>query len=198
MHLLVVGLGNPGRLYMHNRHNVGFHVVETLARRRGLAFGQRKARALIACGAIAGCDVVLAKPQTFMNRVGVSVVPLLRWLQLSPSQLLVIYDDLDLPTGAMRLRPGGSAGGHHGMESIIAELGSRDFARLRIGIDRPGDRSPEEVADYVLSDFTAAERTLMADVYGRAADAIEAILSAGLAAAMNAFNQPGRTDSTSP
>jgi PTH1 family peptidyl-tRNA hydrolase len=188
MALLIAGLGNPGRLYLHNKHNVGFHVVETLARRHHLTFDHRKAKALIARGRIGDADVVLAKPQTFMNRSGTSVAPLLRFLNLAPADLLVVYDDLDLPLGTMRLRPGGSAGGHHGMESIIAGLGSRDFPRLRLGIGRPGDRTPDEVADYVLSDFSPSERRLMAEVYARAADAIEFLLANGLLAAMNTYN----------
>jgi PTH1 family peptidyl-tRNA hydrolase len=185
---LVAGLGNPGRLYLHNRHNAGFHVVELLAKRHHLPFEHRKAKALIAGGRIGDADVVLAKPQTFMNLVGTSLAPLLRSLRLTPADLLVVYDDLDLPLGVIRLRPNGSAGGHHGVESIIAQVGSREFARLRIGIGRPGDRSADEVVDYVLGSFSATERAVMADAYGRAADAIECVLSEGLAAAMNRFN----------
>jgi PTH1 family peptidyl-tRNA hydrolase len=186
--VLIAGLGNPGRLYLHNRHNVGFHVVELLANRHHLSFGHRKAKALIASGRIGESDVVLAKPQTFMNLVGTSLVPLLRSLRLAPADLLVIYDDLDLPVGTLRLRPSGSAGGHHGMESIITQLGSSEFPRLRIGIGRPGDRSPDQVADYVLGDFCTSERSLVADVYMRAADAIECALIEGPAVAMNRYN----------
>jgi peptidyl-tRNA hydrolase, PTH1 family len=187
--MLIAGLGNPGRLYLHNRHNVGFHVVDLLARRHHLSFEHRKAKAVVTSGRIGEADVTLAKPQTFMNLSGTSVSPLLRSLHLAPADLLVVYDDLDLPLGTLRLRPNGSAGGHHGMESIIAQLGSREFPRLRIGIGRPGDRSPDEVADYVLSNFSSSERVLMDDVYVRAADTIECILSEGLAAAMNRYNQ---------
>ena len=186
--ILIAGLGNPGRLYLHNRHNGGFHVIDVVAKRHHMAFEYRKSKAIIAGGRIGEADVVLAKPQTFMNRSGTSVVPLLRSLHLAPADLLVVYDDLDLPLGVIRLRPNGSAGGHHGMESIIAELGSREFPRLRLGIGRPGDRSPDVVADYVLGDFSAGERTVMAEAYGRAADAIESILAEGLTAAMNRFN----------
>jgi len=186
---LIVGLGNPGRLYLHNRHNVGFHVVDLLAKRHGLSFAHRKAKALIASGRIGQADVVLAKPQTFMNRSGTAVAPLLQWLHLTPADLLVIYDDLDLPMGTLRLRPNGSAGGHHGMESIIAELGSREFPRLRIGIGRPASsRLPDDVANYVLADFSAGERARMSEVYARAADAIESVLSDGLTVAMSRYN----------
>jgi peptidyl-tRNA hydrolase, PTH1 family len=190
--MLIAGLGNPGRLYLHNRHNVGFHVVDLLAKRWHLSFEQRKAKAVLARGRIGESDVVLAKPQTFMNLVGTSLVPLLRSLQLSPADLLVIYDDLDLAAGVVRLRSNGSAGGHHGMESLIAQLGSREFARLRIGIGRPGDRSPDEVAEYVLGDFSGAERKEMAGVYERAADAVESILANGMTAAMNTYNQQAK------
>ena len=187
--ILIAGLGNPGRLYLHNRHNVGFHVVELLAKRNRLTFEHRKANALIARGAIADHDVVLAKPQTFMNRSGVAIASLARWLHVQPAGLIVVFDDLDLPVGAMRLRASGSAGGHHGMESIIAELGSRDFARLRVGIGRPSaGRSPDEVADYVLGDFSTTERQIMGGVYERAAEAIELILTSGVDAAMNRVN----------
>ena len=197
--MLIVGLGNPGRLHMHNRHNVGFRVVETLARRHGLSFGRRKAKSLVASGRIGERDAVLAKPQTYMNLSGKAVATLLRCLQLTPGDLLVVYDDLDLPVGTLRLRAGGSAGGHHGMESIIAELGSREFARLRIGIGHPGGRSPDEVAGYVLSGFSAAERALMAQVYERAADAIECLLANGLAATMNRYNtHPGQSRRAAP
>jgi PTH1 family peptidyl-tRNA hydrolase len=186
--MLIAGLGNPGRLYLHNRHNGGFHVLEVLAKRHRLAFGQRKAKAILAGGRIGETEVVLAKPQTFMNRSGASVGPLVRFFHLAPPDLLVVYDDLDLPLGVIRLRSEGSAGGHHGMESIIAELGSKQFPRLRVGIGRPDDRSPDIVADYVLGDFSAGERKIMAAVYERAADAVECILTDGLPAAMNKFN----------
>ena len=192
--LLIAGLGNPGRLYLHNRHNAGFHVVELLAKRQHLTFEHRKAKALIARGRIGQADVVLAKPQTFMNLVGTSVAPLLRSLHLTSADLLVVYDDLDLPVGMIRLRPSGSAGGHHGMESIIAQVGSREFPRLRIGIGRPGDRSPDEVVDYVLGSFSTTERAAMAEVYVRAADAIECVLREGLSAAMNRYNQQARSE----
>ena len=210
---LIVGLGNPGRRYLHSRHNVGFRVVETLAARHRLAFDHRKAYALIARGRISDSDVVLAKPQTYMNLSGQSVASLLRWLRLTPRDLLVVYDDLDLPLGTLRLRPSGSAGGHHGMESIIAALGSQqraahpagdfapqktgDFARLRIGIGRPGDsRETDDVVEHVLGDFSASERKVMAEVYALAADAIECLLAEGLAAAMNRFNVRMTTEDT--
>jgi peptidyl-tRNA hydrolase, PTH1 family len=187
--MLIAGLGNPGRLYLHSKHNVGFDVLDLLAKRNRMAFEHRKAKASLASGRIGDSDVVLAKPQTFMNQSGASVVPLLRSLHLTPHDLLVVVDDLDLPLGAMRLRSSGSAGGHHGLESIIGILGSNDFARLRIGIGRPGDsRSPDDVADYVLSNFTVGERSAMADSYTRAADAIEFLLANGLPAAMNRYN----------
>ena len=187
--ILIAGLGNPGRLYVHNRHNAGFQVVDLLAKRHRLLFEHRKARALITSGRIGDTDVVLAKPQTFMNLSGQSVVPLLHSLHLSPAELVVVYDELDLPAGIVRVRANGSAGGHHGMESIIAQLGSREFARVRVGIGRPGDsRDPDEVAEYVLGNMSAGDRTMMVDACARAADAIECILTEGVSAAMNRYN----------
>jgi PTH1 family peptidyl-tRNA hydrolase len=182
---LVVGLGNPGPDYATSRHNVGFQCVRTLARRHGLSFSATRSRARIAEGAILGQPVVLARPQTYMNLSGQSVKGLAQWLHLAPADILVIYDDLDLPLGRVRLRPGGSAGGHRGVRSIIDALGTQDFPRLRVGIGRP---EGNDAVDYVLGDFTADERRLMAQAYERAAEAVECVLTEGLEAAMNRFN----------
>ena len=182
---LIVGLGNPGREHGRNRHNVGFQCVDRLARAHGLPFEQRQARAKLAIGTIAGVPVVLAKPQTYMNLSGQAVSGLLRWYKLPLSDLLVIYDDLDLPLGTIRLRPSGSAAGHKGMRSIIEHLQTDEFPRLRLGIGRPADG--DEVA-YVLANFTPAELTVLADVFARALAAIECLLTEGLVAAMNRFN----------
>ena len=182
---LIVGLGNPGREHGRNRHNVGFQCVDRLAKARGLDFTQRQARARLAIGTIASTPVVLAKPQTYMNLSGQAVSGLLRWYKLPLSDLLVIYDDLDLPLGTIRLRPSGSAAGHKGMRSIIEHLQTDEFPRLRLGIGRPADG--DEVA-YVLANFTPAELTVLADVFVRAIAAIECVLTEGLVAAMNKFN----------
>jgi PTH1 family peptidyl-tRNA hydrolase len=182
---LIVGLGNPGREHGHNRHNVGFQCVNHLAKAHGLVFEQRQARAKLAIGTIAGTRLILAKPQTYMNLSGQAVSGLVRWYKLPLSDLLVIYDDLDLPMGTIRLRPSGSAAGHKGMRSIIEHLKTDEFPRLRLGIGRPLDGDD---VTYVLSNFTRAEAALLADVFERAVAAIECVLSEGLIAAMNKFN----------
>ena len=183
---LIVGLGNPGQGYARHRHNVGFRVVETLADRHRLAFDRLQHRARVGIGRIAGARVVLAKPLTYMNRSGESVGPLLHWYKLSRKQLLVIYDDLDISLGTLRLRPEGGSGGHHGLRSIIDRLGSGEFARLRVGIGRPP--AGWDPADYVLSPFTADELPVVVDVSDRAAMAVERWLVDGIEAAMNEFN----------
>lgn len=182
---LIVGLGNPGEEYAASRHNVGFQCVRTLAKKHHLEFDKKRANARIAQGIILAQPVVLARPQTYMNLSGQSVLGLSQWLGITPADLLVIYDDLDLPLGKIRLRPGGSAGGHRGMRSIIASLGAEEFARLRVGIGRP---EGNEAIDYVLGHFTAAERQVMHETYARVAEAVECILTDGLEAAMNRYN----------
>lgn len=186
---LIVGLGNPGEEYARTRHNVGFRCIALLARRHGLSLRRHKARARVADGEIAGRSVVLARPTTYMNRGGLAVAGLCRWLNLSPPQVLVIYDDLDLPLGAVRLRGKGGAAGHKGMRSIIAALGTEDFPRLRVGIGRPVDPSVDPV-DYVLRRFTRAEEAIIEPVLEQAADAVECFLGEGLALAMSRFNRP--------
>lgn len=208
---LIAGLGNPGKQYEQNRHNVGFQIVDLLAARHGLRFDVKQGKAKAALGPIvvpvgveqvtlaAGPDaptfdrpvyrsqrVVLAKPQTFMNLVGPSVQALLSYYKIAPADLLVIYDDLDLPLGALRLRASGGSGGHNGMKSLIAALGSGDFARLRVGIDRPPGRM--DPADYVLQNFSPPQEELMANARELAADACQHWLVHGIVPAMNAFN----------
>ncbi len=191
---LIVGLGNPGPEYSGSRHNVGFQCVRWLARKHGLSFDGSRAHARIAQGVILGKRVVLARPQTFMNLSGQAVHGLQQWLRVTPADLLVIHDDLDLPLGRLRLRPGGSAGGHRGIRSIIDCLGTQEFARLRVGIGRP---EGNDAVDYVLGDFNAAERQVMAETYARAAEAVECILAEGLEAAMNRFNGDRKRDTGS-
>ncbi len=183
---LIVGLGNPGRRYAGNRHNVGFQVLDRLAGAHGLAFTRRQSNALVATGEIAGRAVVLAKPQTYMNDSGRAVAPLVRFYQVEPGDLLVVYDDLDLPFGTLRLRPEGGAGGHHGMESIIAALSRQDFPRLRIGIGRPPGRM-DPIA-YVLQDFDRQEQEFLPELYDRAVAAIESFLSEGVVLTMSRHN----------
>lgn len=186
---IIVGLGNPGEEYARSRHNVGFRCLAILARRHHLGFKEKHAHARIASGTIAGRAVVLARPYTFMNRSGTAVAPLLRWLGLPPQRLLVIYDDLDLPVGAIRLRARGGAAGHRGMLSIIAALGTEEFPRLRIGIGRPADPHIDPV-DFVLQPLTVREEEAFAPILERAADAVECYLREGLAVAMDRFNRP--------
>jgi len=151
---LIVGLGNPGRKYADNRHNVGFQCLDRLAEAWGLSFSRQKHKALLAQGQIAGLKVILAKPHTFMNLSGEAMERMARFYKVPPENILVIYDDLDLPVGRIRLRPEGGSGGHKGMQSIIEHLGSNGFPRLRVGIGRPTHGDP---VDYVLGDFTLDE-----------------------------------------
>lgn len=184
---LVVGLGNPGRQYAQHRHNVGFQVVEALAEAHGLEFDKLKHKARMAVGRIVDQRVVLAKPLTYMNKSGESVSPLAHWYKTPLDQMLVVYDDLDIPLGTVRLRPRGGSGGHRGMRSIIQQLGAEDFPRLRVGIDRPP--AGWDPADYVLSPFTEDEVPVVVDVRERAVAAIECWLQEGVDVAMTQFNQ---------
>jgi PTH1 family peptidyl-tRNA hydrolase len=183
---LIVGLGNPGPKYAANRHNVGFMCLERLAAAHSLTFDKRQKRAHVALGAIRGLRVVLAQPQTFMNDSGQAVVPLAQFYQVPPARLLVVYDDLDLPPGTLRVRPEGGSGGHKGMHSIIEQLGSSDFARLRIGIGRPPGQM--DAAAYVLQDFSADEMPLIEKALERAVAAIETWLVEGVVMAMSRHN----------
>jgi len=182
---LIVGLGNPGRKYAGNRHNVGFQCLDRLAEAWGLSFGRRKHKALLAQGQIAGLKVILAKPQTFMNLTGEAVERLARFYKVPPESILVIYDDLDLPVGRIRLRPEGGSGGHKGMKSIIEHLGTNGFLRLRVGIGRPPHGDP---VDYVLNDFAPDEGLVIEEAYERAVSAVELWLAEGIVAAMNRYN----------
>jgi PTH1 family peptidyl-tRNA hydrolase len=184
---LVAGLGNPGPRYATNRHNVGFRCLELLAARHELAFDKRQKQAVIAAGAIQTRRTILAKPQTFMNESGRAVVPLAHFYKVQPERLMVVYDDLDLPLGTIRLRPEGGSGGHKGMRSIIEHIGTQSFPRLRIGIGRPpGQMDP---AAYVLEDFTTEEEPLLEETLERAVAAIEVWLSEGVEVAMNQYNR---------
>jgi PTH1 family peptidyl-tRNA hydrolase len=194
--LLVVGLGNPGRKYAQNRHNAGFHCLDRLAEAYQMSFDTERDKAKVALGRVAGRRVVLAKPQTFMNDSGVAVGALARFYKVEPAQVLVVFDDLDLPQGTLRLRPRGSAGGHRGMLSIMQHLGTRDFPRLRVGIGRPPGQMPPKA--YVLQDFDADEWADMQEVYARAVSAIQSFVVEGVKEAMNRFNaRPAEADEAS-
>lgn len=184
--LLIVGLGNPGRKYAANRHNVGFHCLDRLASAHQLAFDQKQGQARLAKGQIAGQRAILVKPQTFVNLSGEAVEAVARFYKVEAADILVIYDDLDLPQGTIRLRPGGGSGGHKGMRSIIERLGTQAFPRLRVGIGRPPGRM--EPRSYVLQDFDLSERERMAEVYDRVVAAAEVFIRHGVAEAMNRFN----------
>lgn len=184
---LLVGLGNPGERYSGTRHNLGFTCLDHLAQRHRLEFNRKRNQAQVAEGQIAGERVVLAKPQTFMNLSGQAVSGLRSWYKLDPAEaLLVIYDDLDLPFGKLRLRQRGSAGTHNGMKSIVGQLGSQVFPRLRVGIGQPPPGW--DTVNYVLSRFTAEETAALPDLYDRVAEAVEVMLREGLVAAMNKYN----------
>ena len=183
---LVVGLGNPGRDYEETRHNIGFRVVDELARRWGMRFTKRQARALVAESTSWEERPLLAKPQTFMNLSGEAVAGLRRAHGLRPEEILVVYDDIDLPFGRIRIRESGSAGGHGGVRSIIERLGTQSFPRLRVGVGRP----TEDAVTHVLGRFRREEAEELPRIISRAADAIECALAEGIPAAMNRYN-PG-------
>jgi PTH1 family peptidyl-tRNA hydrolase len=186
---MVVGLGNPGTKYADHRHNAGFLVVEALARAHGLLFARRRrTRANVAEGRVGNRQLLLAKPQTFMNLSGRAVGRLSRVHGIPPESILVVYDDLDLPLGRLRMRSEGGAGGHKGMRSIIDTLGTQSFPRLRVGIDRPPGRM--DPADYVLQPFSSEEQACFAQVLERSVAAIECWLAEGIVAAMDRFNSP--------
>jgi PTH1 family peptidyl-tRNA hydrolase len=189
---LIVGLGNPGRQYADNRHNVGFRCVDHLASAHELSFSRRQKNASIALGLVLRRAVVLVKPRTFMNRSGRPVASLARFYRVPLDRLLVVYDDLDLPLGTTRMRPSGGSGGHRGMRSIIDRLGSRAFPRLRIGIGRPPGRM--DPADYVLQDFSKEEEELLERTLEQATAAIETWLGEGVDEAMTLYNRSVRRE----
>jgi PTH1 family peptidyl-tRNA hydrolase len=186
---LIVGLGNPGRKYVRTRHNAGFRLLEILGRRwRADWMEQKKFKARLAWAEREGRKLLLCQPQTFMNLSGEAVGALVNFYHASKERMLVAVDDADLPLGKIRLRGGGSSGGHHGLESLEQHLGSREFARLRIGIGRESDA--REITDYVLSEFSPAEADLFEKALTRAADQVECWLDEGLGKAMSLFNGP--------
>jgi PTH1 family peptidyl-tRNA hydrolase len=191
---LIVGLGNPGREYTGNRHNVGFMTADRWVATHALAFNKIQHHAMIAIGHRGERRVIVTKPQTYMNESGRAVSALLRFYKIPAEQLLVIFDDLDLPFGIIRLRADGGAGGHNGMRSIIQHLGGNHFARLRIGIGRPPGRM--DPAAFVLQDFNREESAGLDALLDRAGQAIDAFLTAGITAAMNQFNTNTPRDRT--
>ncbi len=197
--VLIAGLGNPGSKYSQTRHNAGFMVVERLAGRRQAEWRQEdRFQARLAKWNCEQGKVLFCQPQTYMNLSGQSVGALTAYYRVPQDGLLVVVDDADLPLGSLRLKPGGSSGGHHGLESIEQHLGQRNFARLRVGIGR-SETERREIADYVLGKFLPAERELLEQVVERAADQVECWLAYGNQRAMNDFNgsiaNPGTKDS---
>lgn len=184
---LIVGLGNPGAKYAGTRHNIGFVAVDELAVRNGLRFSGKQANAQVARGAISGQAVILARPMTYMNNSGQAVNGLAHFYKVPPERVLVLYDDIALPIGTIRIREKGSAGGHNGLTSVIRHLGTQAFPRLRIGVDRPIDPRYSQI-DWVLGHFNRDEQKRMEEVIPRAAEAAEAVLRTGTERAMNLYN----------
>ena len=190
---LIVGLGNPGREYRQTRHNVGFMLMDRLTAKLNLHFSRLQSKALVASGvynlqkAGAGeCKIILAKPQTFMNLSGQSVQGLIHFYKLPLTNLFVAHDDLDLPTGTIRIRPDGGSAGQKGMTSILERFGTDEFARIRLGIGRPPGQM--QAPDYVLQDFSDSEMTIISEMLDRAVEAVLTFVDEGLDAAMNKYN----------
>lgn len=183
---LIIGLGNPGREYKDNRHNIGFMLIDRLAVRIDARGIKLQSKAIVTSGFYEERKLILAKPQTYMNLSGQSVQGLLHFYKIPSENLMVAHDDLDLPLGTIRIRPGGGAGGQRGMASTIERLGTKDFPRLRLGIGRPPGRMAP--ADYVLQNFSRAEMLIVSETLDRAADAALTFVTEGLNAAMNRFN----------
>jgi PTH1 family peptidyl-tRNA hydrolase len=191
MDWLILGLGNPGPRYAHTRHNIGRDLVEAAGARWGIALGTARFNARVGTGRVGDAQVCLGLPLTFMNLSGEAAGALARFYKLPPAQVLAVYDEMDLPLGAMRLRAGGSAGGHNGMKSLIQHLGSQDFPRLRLGIGRPP--VGWDAADYVLSRLAASETEDQRILIERGVDLLEDLLRVGLTATMNRWNGPRDT-----
>lgn len=188
---LIVGLGNPGKEYSANRHNIGFLCINHIARQHHIALDKKQGKSRTGAGTIAGEQVLLAKPQTYMNASGQAVILLMQKFKIGLDDLVVIHDDLDLPLGKIRIRKGSSAGGHNGAKSIISHLGSQEFIRIRVGISRPpvsGEVPICTIVDYVLGDFTPDDKPVIEETVRRVGDAVVCLLTEGLTETMNKFN----------
>jgi len=191
---LIVGLGNPGRIYAHNRHNIGFMCLNHLTKKLGIKLDKKQGQTRTGTGKIAGNKLLVARPQTSMNLSGQAVNWLVRKFNVNLEDLLVIHDDLDLPPGKIRISRGSGSGGHKGVDSIITQLGSADFYRIRIGIGRPPDTESSnldkeaEIIDHVLNDFTPEEKPAIKKVVPKVSEAILCLLNEGLTTAMNKYN----------
>ena len=191
---LIVGLGNPGRAYVNSRHNVGFRCVDIFAKNCGIELSKIRSRARTGTGEVCGEKVILAKPRTYMNLSGESVVPLMRYFKLNPSDVLVIYDDVDIPLGKIRIREKGGSGGHNGLNSIIGLMGSQEFPRIRVGIgsemidEAAVEHHPKRTPEYVLGRFSPAEQNIIDEICPTVAEAITCVIREGIAASMNKYN----------
>lgn len=189
---IIAGLGNPTAKYEGTRHNVGFMAIDKIAQKHGISIDTKKHRALIGKGVIAGQKVILAKPQTFMNLSGDSIQQIAAYYKVEPEDILIIFDDISLDVGRIRIRKKGSAGGHNGIKSIIACLNSSDFPRVKIGV---GDKKPgQDLAAYVLGNIPKADRELMDDAIEKAEEAIELIVAGEIEQAMNLYNKKPAKD----
>jgi PTH1 family peptidyl-tRNA hydrolase len=193
---IIVGLGNPGSHYRLNRHNIGFRCIDYIADKFSIPVKKRLCKSDMGQGSIAGCEVLLARPSTYVNLSGEAIACLLDKFRAKPADLIVIHDDLDLPVGRIRLRLGGKSGGHRGIRSAIDCLGSPDFNRVRLGISRPANSGSrhgdgDEIVDYVLGDFPADEADIIKTAVANVAEAVECLLADGLETAMNRFNKRG-------
>ena len=183
---LIVGLGNPGSKYEHTRHNMGFLTVDLLAEKLGVKLNKVKFKAAYNIVNFAGCKCLVMKPQTYMNLSGEAVREAVQFYKIPADHVLVIYDDISLPVGKLRVRPSGSAGGHNGIKNIIAHLGTQDFPRVKIGVAAPGDA--DDMIDWVIGVPSQAERKILAQSFEKAIDAAECIIIDGCQKAMNGFN----------
>lgn len=184
---IIAGLGNPTREYQHTRHNVGFDTIDVIAEKYNISVEDKKHKALIGKGYIQGEKVILVKPQTYMNLSGESIGEICDYYKVDPEEeLIVIYDDISLAPGKLRIRPKGSAGGHNGIKNIIAHLGTQNFKRIKVGV---GEKPKGwDLADYVLGHFAKEEQPLMEEAFERAAEAVKVLLESDIATAMNQFN----------
>ena len=186
---LVVGLGNPGKQYEKNRHNVGFMAIDVFANKHDIELSVKKKKTLFGKGRFNGEEVILLKPQTFMNLSGEAVLYLASFLKIKSEDIIVIADDSDLPLGMIRIRKNGSSGGHNGIKSLIYSLKTSNFPRVRIGIGRPPEDSGIELSDYVLQDFTEEEFKVIRSILDDVADALYIIITSSIDQAMNKYNR---------
>jgi PTH1 family peptidyl-tRNA hydrolase len=193
---LVAGLGNPGERYAATPHNLGFLVVDVLAARHSIRMSRVECQAVIGQGSIGGKAVLLARPQTFMNLSGVAIKPLMQKNEIEPKDLILVYDELALPWGSLRLRPDGSAAGHNGVQDVIDKIGTQQFPRVRLGVHPGYQLAKGTGADYLLSRFSRQQNETLEEFVGYGADATESIIAEGVSLSMTRFNRraPGTTE----